>query len=111
MISSLLKDKFGSFPVSVGYIILTVVVAHALGLALPGKWFLPGINALLFFLLFLCQVSRGKYGTAVKLALIWAAATIVLQVILSAGWNSLLEEKVLRGADYRDEMFNWVRTG
>ena len=111
MISSLLKDRFGSFAVSLGYIVLIVLLSHALGLVLPGKWFLPAINALLFFLLFLCQVSRGKYATAVKLALIWAAATIILQVILSAGWNSLLEEKVMRGAAYRDEIFNWVRTG
>jgi len=106
-----IKNGYGSLRFALSYIVVAVLAAHLAGLALPGKWFLPGLNALLFFLLFLVPVARGEYRWAVKLALIWAAVTILLQVSLSAAWPALMEEKVLRGAAYREEMFLWVRTG
>ena len=106
-----IKNRCGSLRFALSYIVAVVIVAHLIGLTLPGKWFLPGLNALLFFLLFLVPLSRGEYHRAVKLALVWAAVTTVVQVFLSAGWPALMEEKILRGAEYREEMFLWVRTG
>ena len=111
MAFAIIKNRYGSLPFALSYIVVVVLIAHLAGLALPGKWFLPGLNALLFFLLFLVPVARGEYRYAVKLALIWAAVTTVVQIFLSAGWPGLMEEKVLRGAAYREEMFLWVRTG
>lgn len=98
-------------PFALSYIVIGVAAAHLAGLALPGKWFLPGLNALIFFLLFLVPVARGEYSYAVKLALIWAVVTIVLQIFLSAGWPGLMEGKLLRATAYKGEMFHWVRTG
>ncbi len=111
MVLSTIKKRYGSIPFALSYIVIVVAVAHLSGLALPGKWFLPALNASLFFLLFLVPVSRGEYSYAVKLALFWAVVTTIVQILLSAGWPGLMEEKVLRGTVYREEMLHWVRTG
>ena len=111
MAFSFIREKYRSMPFALSYIAIGVAAAHLAGLALPGKWLLPVLNAGIFFLLFLVPISKREYACAVKLALIWAVITTVLQVLLSAGWPVLMEEKVLRGAAYRQEMFHWVLTG
>lgn len=106
-----IRRKYKSYTFSTIYIVSVVLTVHLAGLVLPGKWALPIFNTCLFFHIFYFPVSRGEYAHAVKLSLIWAVATIILQVWLSSACPELMEEKIFRGASYRAEMFHWVRTG
>ena len=94
-----------------GYIVLGVTAAHLIGFAVPGLWALPLVNAGLFYPLFLAPVRYGDYSGAVRLALLWAALTSLLQIGLTLGWPGFMEGQLWRAAEYRTEMFGWVRTG
>lgn len=93
------------------YMAATILAAHVLEFLLPGKWLLPVLTGLSFWLLFAHSLRRGEYAWAIKSALVWAGMMIVVQVVLSLLWPEVMEQNILRGAVYRDEMFHWVRTG
>ena len=48
---------------------------------------------------------------AVRLALVWAAVTSILQVLLTLLLPGLMAKITWNGVDYRDQMMLWVRTG
>ncbi|MFH1068696.1 MAG: hypothetical protein V1794_03650 [Candidatus Glassbacteria bacterium] len=104
-------NRYSSPAFSGVYIIVAVLLAHALGLTVPGEWLLPFAGGVLFWLLFIGPLSRGDYRSAVRLALMWAGVNIVCQAALSAAWPGAMESHVLRGTAYRDEMFAWVSSG
>ena len=106
-----LANRYGSLPFSISYIVLAVLLAHGLSLALPGKWLLSLAGGGLFWLLYIGPLSRGDYRQALRLALVWAAVMTVVQIVLSAAWPAAMENHLLRGAQYRDEMFAWVYSG
>jgi hypothetical protein len=104
-------NRYGSLSFSASYIVAAVLLAHALGLKVPGEWLLPFAGGALFWLLFIGPLSRGDYRTAVRLALVWAGVNIICQIALSAVWPGVMESHVLRGPAFRDEMFAWVTSG
>lgn len=96
---------------AVGCIVLGVGAAHLVGFAVPGVWALPLVNAGVFFFIFRAPLKCGDYGCAVRLALVWATATSLLQIGLTIRLPGFMEEHIWRAAAYREEMFAWVRTG
>jgi len=105
------SSRWRSTAFSLAYIAAVVALAHLAGFFLPGQWWLPVLNGGLFFLLFYGPLSEGDYSAAVRLALIWAAITVLVQVGLTLLWPGAMERAVWRGVSYREEMFGWIRTG
>ena len=107
----IINTRYTSISFALSYIILGVAAAHLVGFAVPGLWALPLVNAGLFFILYQAPLRRGDYSGAVRLALIWAVVSSLLQIGLTLGWPGFMEEKIWRALEYREEMFGWVQTG
>jgi len=105
------RARYTNISFALAYILLGVAAAHLVGLAVPGLWALPLVNAGVFYILYQAPLRCGDYSGAVRLALIWAAATSLLQIVLSLGWPALMESRVWLAGEYSREMFRWVSTG
>jgi hypothetical protein len=83
----------------------------ALGLAIGNRFLLPLLNTAAIYPFYLELVLQGRRRRAVALALLWA---VFLSQAMVAG-TLLAPERArkttLMGAEYADEMFQWVRTG
>jgi hypothetical protein len=104
-------SRYTGLPFAVSYIVAGVLAAHLVSFFLPGVWALPLVNAGIFYFLFQAPLRGGDYSGAVRLALIWAAVTSLLQIGLILGMPGLMEGRIWRAVEYRDQMFSWVRTG
>jgi len=111
MVVQAISARWRSRPFCLAWLLGTLAVSHLAGIFLPGQWWLPVLNGGLFFLLFFGPLREGEYWTAVRLALLWAGLTIILQVGLTVLWPSAMERAVWHGTAYREEMFAWVRSG
>jgi hypothetical protein len=82
-----------------------------LGLALRNPYLLPLLQAGLAYPLFFGGVRAGRPGRTVALMLLWAVATSLPVILAARSDAAVLEPAILRGKEYRDEMFAWIRTG
>lgn len=91
--------------------VLAGVAGARVGLLLENRWALPVLQAIPAFPLFLGGVLARRTGRTIFLMLLWTVATS-FPVILAANADPLgVEPLVIRGKEYRDEMFAWIRTG
>lgn len=81
------------------------------GLALGNLALLPALQLALAYPLFLVGIRAGRLGRTVGLFLLWAVAASVPVVLSARADPAGVEPLVLNGAEYRDEMFRWIRTG
>jgi len=93
-----------------GLVALTAV-SYPLGLALGQPWLLPLLNTLPAYALMAVLLRRGQRRQAVATTLVWAAALVICGTLCFALWPSDPTALVLNGVAYRDEMFQWIRTG
>lgn len=92
------------------YVFITTPLALVLGLW-GGRFMLPFTQALLFFPAYYVLLKRKQWREACIAAVLWAVLIAAI-----AGWMSFhnleyMEERTLIGAGYRQEMFEWIRTG
>lgn len=92
------------------YILLSTAFATVLGM-LPGGIILPLLQTLMIFPLFIRLVYSGRWTRTVVAMSCWALWMAVLIILLAAALGPVLEHRILLGADYREEMFSWIRTG
>jgi hypothetical protein len=93
------------------YIVFSVIFSTTLGLMLPGKWLLPLLNTLSIYPLYYFHLKAQQYRKVLTQMLIWAIVMSLMVILLSASYNPMMESKILRGEQYRNEMFHWVKTG
>jgi hypothetical protein len=89
------------------------VLSYALGWAIGLPVLLPFLNAAVAWWRMAVELSRGQLRRAIAVMLVWALTMGVVSTIMAAsGWSRRPDggELFLRAA-YRDEMFQWVRTG
>jgi len=89
------------------------VLSYALGWAIGLPALLPFLNAAVAWWRMAVELSRGQVRRAIAVMLVWALTMGVVSTIMAAsGWSRRHDggELFLRAA-YRDEMFQWVRTG
>ena len=93
------------------YTVSVVVISHLISFVVPGKILLPILGSLGAYWIFAAPLRKGDYMGAVRMAILWALVTSLVQIMLSRWAPNFMETQILRGAEYRDEMFRWVTTG
>lgn len=91
--------------------LVTSLVSVTLGFALGNKWVLPALNALFIFPFFLSLVARGQRRRAVALVCLWALFMSEFVIAATIVYPERASAVIVRGETYRQEMFDWVRTG
>lgn len=86
-------------------------MSYPVGLALGSRWLLPVLNTAPAYVTMVLLLRRGARDRAVVAMLVWAASLAVFGTLAFRSWPAPVDAMVLRGPEYRDEMFHWIRTG
>lgn len=92
-------------------LVALTATSYPLGLLLGSRWLLPVLNTAPAYWLMAQRLRAGDRAGALRVTLLWAVALAVFGTWSFAVWPSDPEPLVLNGAQYRDEMFHWIRTG
>ncbi|MDI6783477.1 MAG: hypothetical protein QME64_05200 [bacterium] len=96
---------------SYGYILSVAILSSLLGIVFPGQWGLPLLNTLGIYPLFFYNLKNRNYRQALHQMLLWAVVMSITIILVSYFFNAQMESKILRGEQYRNEMFTWLKTG
>jgi len=83
----------------------------ALGFAIDVPWVLPVLNAIPAWAILYLVLRRGERGRVIGLMVWWALWLALSTIAATLLWNGRAEGLILNAAPYRDEMFDWLRTG
>jgi len=92
-------------------IVLATVLSYAVGWLAGKPGLVPLLNTLASFPFMVAALRRKRVGLAIARMLVWAVTMGVCATAMSYVWPLPTNRLFLRGADYRNEMFEWVRTG
>ena len=87
--------------------ILTTIASFLLDMA----WLMPILGAAVPYPIFLSQVRRHRYSSALRWMLLWALFQSLAVAIGTALAPDRAAEVVLNGSTYTKEMLHWIRTG
>lgn len=93
------------------YLAVAAAATTAAGVYLGNRWWLPLLNTLLAYPIFAYLVIHREYGRAVGWMLFWSFFLSVAMITLVNLAPEPSRAAVLRGAEYKQEMFDWIRTG
>lgn len=89
----------------------TAFLSTWVGFALGNRWLLPALNALAIYPFYLELILARRRRSAIVLACLWAVFASQATIAATLVFPERAEEVVMRGSQYRDEMFSWVATG
>jgi hypothetical protein len=92
-------------------LLLATLVSYPIGLGLGQPWLLPVLNALPAYIVLVHRLRKGERGGAVRVMLWWAAALALVGTLAFVWWPEPLAPLVVNGPEYKEEMFEWIRTG
>lgn len=97
---------------SVAVLVLTPPAFFA-GLALSGlsRLALPLLPTIVLYPAYFLLVLKNRLKEAVMLVLGWALVLTLLMIWATISFGEELGHVVIRGPEYRDEMFHWILTG
>jgi len=98
-------------PLGAALIVVWSLISYPLGLALGQAWLLPLLNTAPAYVLMVILLRHGKRREAVIAMVVWAASLAVFGTASFALWGEDPGRLVLHGPEYREEMFQWIRTG
>ena len=90
---------------------VSAFLSTAVGLAIGSAWLLPVLNVLGVYPVYLRLILKGRLRQAVAVALLWALFLSQAVIIATCLFPQRSQRVTLIGAEYRNEMFEWVRTG
>jgi len=93
------------------YCALSAIVSCILGVYLPTAWFLPFLNALFIYPLYMVPISSGQLRRAFVQMMVWTIFMSLTIITFAIFIPDRAGSHILQGLSYRDEMFRWVRTG
>jgi hypothetical protein len=96
---------------SLALLILLTVLSYPVGLALRQPWLLPLLNAAPAYRAMAARLKRGDRRGAALAMLAWALTLAVVGVVAFSLWPAPLDDVVVNGPAYRDEMLHWIGTG
>ncbi|HMD37574.1 MAG TPA: hypothetical protein VKH42_21510 [Vicinamibacterales bacterium] len=85
--------------------------SYALAWLIGKPLLVPILNTIASYPWMVAALKRGDVRTAIRRMLVWAATMGVCATAMSYTRPLSTNRLFLRGADYRNEMFEWVRTG
>jgi hypothetical protein len=94
-----------------GLLAAGTLASYPLGLLIASPWLLPVLNTAPAWTVMVRRLRRGERGGAVAAVLVWAGLLAIAGTVTLALWAAPVDELVLNGPAYRDEMFRWIRTG
>ncbi len=92
-------------------LVVATVASYPLGLWLERPWLLPLLNALPGYVVLIHRLRKGERGGAVRAMLWWAVALALTGTVLFVWWPHPLGSVVINGPEYKQRMFDWIRTG
>ncbi len=92
-------------------LILSTFLSYIIGILIGNKFLLPVLNISFSYPFMVYLISRGKRREALKSMLIWALSLIIFGTAIFSFFPEKAEITVINGKKYRDEMFEWIRTG
>ncbi len=104
------KDRIASRR-EVAFLVGGTLLSYPLGLVLGSAWLLPLLNTLPAYVFMVRRLREGRRGAAVRAVLLWAAVLAVAGTVTFAVWPTPVDDRVLNGPAYRDEMVQWIHTG
>lgn len=92
-------------------LILATLLSYPIGLAIREPLVLPLLNTAPAYATMVTLLHRGDRRGALIAMLVWAAALAVFGTLTFALWPRPVEDLILGGSAYRNEMFHWIWTG
>ncbi|MBI5184999.1 MAG: hypothetical protein HZA01_04645 [Nitrospinae bacterium] len=92
------------------YLCATTPLSVFLGLA-AHKIILPFLNTIFLFPVFLKFVKERERTRNISYMLFWAALMSACVIIATVNFPEAVEEKIINGKAYKEEMLGWVKTG
>src|SRR5438132_7888377 len=92
-------------------IVLATALSYAVGWFVGKPALVPLFNTAASFPFMVAALRRDRIAAAIGRMLVWAATMGIIATALSYARPLPTNRLFLRGADYRNEMFEWVRTG
>ncbi len=96
---------------TLGFVAGGTALSYPIGLAIGIPWLLPILNALPAYVVLVQRLRRGDRRGAASSMLFWALCLAVLGTMTFSLWPSPVDARIIHGAEYRDEMLHWIRTG
>lgn len=91
------------------YLLIATPLSYMLGMTHP--YFLPFLNALFIYPLFLAGLRQGNLRRTLHYMLLWALYISAIVILLTFFHPDLMKGKILWGDKYKLEMFSWIKTG
>ncbi len=95
------------FPV----IFLSTFLSYIIGIFIGKKLLLPIINISFAYPLMIYFVLKGKRREAIFSMLLWALSLMIFGTIVFSIFHEKAENIVINGKSYKEEMFEWIKTG
>jgi hypothetical protein len=93
------------------YISLATLLGTVLGLFISNRFILPLLLTVPVYLLMISMLKHGERKKAVAYMLLWALILGLVMTFTCCLHPEKSEELIIHGSGYRDEMFNWIKTG
>jgi len=93
------------------YLVLATVFGTVLGFLVSNRFILPLLLSAPIYLLMIHLLKRGERKKTVAYMLLWALILGLVMTFACYFYPEKSEGLIIRGGGYRDEMFDWIKTG
>lgn len=93
------------------WIVAGAFISSLIGALIGSAWLLPLLNTVAVYPLFFILVKSKKRTACFGWFMIWALILSVFTIIWIRIWPEKMEAAVINGTAYREEMFEWIKTG
>lgn len=91
-------------------IFLSTFLSYLIGISIGIRFFLPIINISLSYPLMIYLILKNRRKEAIWSMLLWALSLIIIGTAVFSIFPEKAEKTVINGKNYKEEMFEWIRT-
>lgn len=103
--------KLADSNLSFVYCAMSAIISCLIGIFLPSQWFLPFLNTLFVYPIYVVSVSSGQLKRAFLQMLVWTIFMCLTIITLANILPDRTGQHIIHGIAYKQEMFTWVKTG
>jgi hypothetical protein len=93
------------------YLAMATLFGTVLGFYVSNRFILPLLLSAQVYLLMICLLKQGERKRAVAYMLLWALMLGFVMTFACYLYPEKSEGLIIHGSGYRDEMFDWIKTG